>query len=81
MVKYIIKERINMFCDSAFFNGESERAKLWGNLRVRDLDYRLTTDSLEYISVSGRAIYRNYGTIRKNWSNEKIKVKLDISIR
>ena len=73
---HIIKERINMFCDSAFFNGESERAKLWGNVRVRDLDYRLTTDSLEYISASGRAIYRNYGTIRKNGSNEKIVSKI-----
>lgn len=73
---HIIKDRINMFCDSALFNGQSERAKLWGKVRVRDQDYRLTTDSLEYISTSGRAIYRNYGTIKKNGSNEMIVSKI-----
>ena len=73
---HIIRDKINMFCDSAFFNGKAERAKLWGNVRVRDLDYRLTTDSLEYISTSGRAIYRNYGTIKKIGSNEMIVSKV-----
>ena len=73
---HIIRDKINMFCDSAFFNGKAERAKLWGNVRVRDLDYRLTTDSLEYISSSGRAIYRNYGTIKKIGSNEMIVSKV-----
>jgi len=73
---HIIRDKINMFCDSAFFNGKAERAKLWGNVRVRDLDYRLTTDSLEYISSSGRAIYRNYGTIKKIESNEMIVSKV-----
>ena len=73
---HIIKEKINMFCDSAIFNGKTERAKLWGNVRIRDLDYRLTTDSIEYISPIGRAIYTNYGVIEKNGSNERIVSKI-----
>ena len=73
---HIIKDQINMFCDSALFNGGNERSQLWGNVRIRDLDYRLTTDSMEYISSSGIAIYKNYGVIKKNGSNEKIVSKI-----
>ena len=69
---HIIKNQINMFCDSALFNGKNDRAKLWGNVRIRDLEYRLSTDSIEYNSSLGRAVYRNYGVIKKIGSNEKI---------
>ena len=73
---HIIKGKINLFCDSALFNGKNESANLWGNVRVRDVDYRLTTDSLEYFSSNGRAVYRNYGVIKKIGSNEKISSRV-----
>ena len=73
---HIIKGKINLFCDSALFHGKKESANLWGNVRVRDVDYRLTTDSLEYFSSNGRAVYKNYGVIKKIGSNEIIRSRV-----
>ena len=55
---HIIKETLNIFCDSAYFNGIEDKSKLWGRVKMRDGDYKLTTDSIDYDSKSGRATYR-----------------------
>jgi len=73
---HIIKEKLNIFCDSAYFNGKTEKSKLWGRVKMRDGDYRLTTDSIEYDSKTGRAAYRNNGTIQKINSKERIISKI-----
>ncbi len=73
---HIIKDKLNIFCDSAFFNGQTEKSKLWGRVKMRDGDYKLTTDSIEYDSKTGRAIYRNNGTIQKINSKERITSKI-----
>ena len=72
---HIIKEQLNIFCDSAFFNGQTNTSKLWGRVKMRDGDYKLTTDSIEYDSSSGRATYRNHGLIQKINSKERITSK------
>ena len=73
---HIIKETLNIFCDSAFFNGIEDKSKLWGRVKMRDGDYKLTTDSIDYDSKSGRATYRTFGSIHKINSNERITSKI-----
>jgi lipopolysaccharide assembly outer membrane protein LptD (OstA) len=73
---HIIKETLNIFCDSAYFNGIEDKSKLWGRVKMRDGDYKLTTDSIDYDSKSGRATYRTFGSIHKINSNERITSKV-----
>lgn len=54
---------MNLFCDSLWYNGKTDLAFLWGHVRVRDQEYKLTTDSLEYNAKLGRAVYRHKGKI------------------
>ena len=73
---HIIKENLNIFCDSAFFDGQTKKSKLWGRVKMRDGDYKLTTDSIDYDSASGRATYRNHGEYKKINSKERITSKV-----
>lgn len=73
---HIIKENLNIFCDSALFDGNNERSKLWSRVKMRDGAYKLTTDSIDYDSATGRATYRNHGMIQKINSNERITSKV-----
>lgn len=66
------KDTLNMFCDSAYYNGKHRHAKLWGNVRVRDNEYKLTTDTLDYDAKAGQAFYRNGGRIQSIVSQEVI---------
>lgn len=54
---------LNLFCDSLWYNGKTEIAFLWGHVRARDQEYKLTTDSLEYNAKLGRATYRHKGKV------------------
>lgn len=56
-------DTLNLFCDSLSYNGKTKKAKLWGNVRVRDREYKLVTDTLEYDSKRSIAIYRHGGRI------------------
>ncbi|MDX1446130.1 OstA-like protein [Lishizhenia sp.] len=64
------KDTLNLFCDSLHYSLESEIAQLYGNVRVRDSEYKLTTDSLEYDVKKSAGIYRNGGKITSILSNE-----------
>lgn len=57
------KDTLNLFCDSLYYNSTTKKAKLWGNVRVRDREYKLETDTMEYDVAQGAAIYRHGGTI------------------
>lgn len=63
-------DSLNLFCDSLYYNGRTKMAKLWGNVRVRDREYKLTTDTLEYDAKSSKAIYRYGGKIENIESKE-----------
>lgn len=56
-------DTLNLFCDSMAYNGRTRKAKLWGNVRVRDREYKLVTDSLEYDAKKSQAIYRHGGRV------------------
>lgn len=63
-------DSLNLFCDSLYYNGRTRKAKLWGHVRVRDREYKLTTDTLEYDAKSSKAIYRYGGKIENIEQNE-----------
>ncbi len=63
-------DTLNLYCDSLYYNGKQKRAKLWGNVRVRDREYRLTTDTLEYDAKNTQVIYRNGGKLENSLSSE-----------
>jgi lipopolysaccharide assembly outer membrane protein LptD (OstA) len=64
------RDTLNLFCDSLHYDGKTKMANLWGNVRVRDNEYKLTTDELEYDADKGQAIYRTGGRIESILSQE-----------
>jgi len=70
------RDTLNMFCDSMFFDFSESYAKLWGNVRVRDNEYKLTTDSLDYDIEKDMGVYRNGGVITSITSPDKLSSKI-----
>lgn len=69
-------DTLNLFCDSMYYQGRNKLAKLWGHVRVRDREYKLITDSLDYDAAAGRAIYRNGGTVSSLTKPEVLKSRI-----
>jgi len=57
------RDTLNLFCDSLFYDGRTKQAKLWGNVRVRDNEFKLTTDTLDYDAKKGQAYYHHGGKV------------------
>ena len=57
------RDTLNLFCDSLFYDGRTKQAKLWGNVRVRDNEFKLTTDTLDYDAKKGQAHYHHGGKV------------------
>ena len=70
------KDTLNLFCDSLHYSLKKEIALLYGNVRVRDREYKLTTDSLEYDVKKGAGLYKNGGKINSIISNETLSSKI-----
>jgi lipopolysaccharide export system protein LptA len=70
------RDTLNLYCDSLFYDVEPDYAKLWGNVRVRDNEYRLETDSLDFYGKDNRAVYRNNGVITNIMSPERLESKV-----
>ncbi len=70
------KDTLNLYCDSLFFNMKTEYAKLWGNVRLRDNEYRLSTDSMDYDAKLDRGVYKNGGIITNIVSDERLTSKV-----
>jgi len=70
------EDTLNMFCDSLFFDTKKEFAKLWGNVRVRDNEYKLTTDSLDYDIKKNQGVYKNGGVITSIVTNDRLTSKV-----
>ncbi|MCJ8291584.1 MAG: hypothetical protein HRT58_18020 [Crocinitomicaceae bacterium] len=64
------RDTLNLFCDSLLYNGKTGKAKLWGNVRVRDNEYKLTTDTLEYDTRASQAVYKHGGRVESILSQE-----------
>ena len=70
------QDTLNLYCDSLFFDFEKRFAKLWGNVRVRDNEYKLTTDSLDYDLEKDMGVYKNGGEITSISSSDKLNSKI-----
>ena len=66
------KDTLNLYCDSLFFNMKTEYAKLWGNVRLRDNEYRLTTDSMDFDAKKDMGVYKNGGIITSIVTDERL---------
>lgn len=70
------KDTLNLFCDSLFYDGRTKKAKLWGNVRVRDNEYKLTTDTLDYDASIGQGSYHYGGTVISTLNQEKLNSRV-----
>lgn len=66
------EDTLNMFCDSLFFDTKKDYAKLYGNVRIRDNEYKLTTDSIDYDLKNNVGIYKNKGVITSISSSDRL---------
>lgn len=69
-------DTLNLFCDSLYYNGNNKFAKLWGHVRVRDREYKITTDSMDYDAKKSQAIYKNGAKIENILSKEILTSKV-----
>ncbi len=65
-------DTINMFCDSLIYDGKTKISKLQGNVRMRDKEYKLVTDSLEYNGEQSIGHYQNFATITSITNDMKL---------
>jgi len=56
-------DTVNLFCDSLKYDGNTSISKLMSNVRFRDNEYKLVTDSLEYNGNQSKGYYKNWATI------------------
>lgn len=63
-------DTLNLFCDSVYYNGKTKNAKLKGHVRLRDREYKVVTDTMEYNTKSAKATYRYGGRIENIKTNE-----------
>ncbi|MDX1652411.1 MAG: OstA-like protein [Brumimicrobium sp.] len=70
------QDTLNMFCDSLFVDTKKQFAKLWGNVSIRDLEYKLETDSLDYDLKINKGVYKNGGVITSILSPDKLTSKI-----
>ena len=65
-------DTINLFCDSLKYYGATKISKLQGNVRMRDKEYKLVTDSLEYDGNRSVGYYTNNAVITS--INQELKL-------
>jgi lipopolysaccharide export system protein LptA len=70
------QDTLNLFCDSLFYDLKQDYAKLWGNVRLRDNEYKLVTDSMEFFAKENKGVYKNWGTISSIVGKEELNSKV-----
>ena len=70
------RDTLNLFCDSLFYDGKDRKATLWGNVRVRDNEYKLTTDTLHYDTKKGQAYYHHGGKVESILTKEVLTSRI-----
>ena len=56
-------DTLNLFCDSLYFDGNTNLGILRGNVRFRDNEFKMTTDSLEFDANQSIGYYTNWAII------------------
>lgn len=69
-------DSINLYCDSIRYNGNTKIARLYGNVRVIDRQYRLTTDSLTYDAKRTLASYFTGGKLENTLGSDVLTSKV-----
>jgi lipopolysaccharide export system protein LptA len=69
-------DTLNLFCDSLYYDGNKRLANLYGNVSVRDQDYKITTQQMDYDAKNSVGIYRNWGRIESLTSTEVLTSKV-----
>ncbi len=70
------RDTLNLFCDSLNYNGNTRQATLWGHVRVRDSEYKLTTDTLYYDAAKSQAWYLHGGRVESTLTKEVLTSKV-----
>jgi lipopolysaccharide assembly outer membrane protein LptD (OstA) len=70
------RDTLNLYCDSLFYDGNVRKAKLWGNVRMRDNEFKMTTDTLEYDAKKSQAHYHHGGKVESILSQEVLTSKV-----
>lgn len=70
------QDTLNMYCDSLHYNLNNDFAKLYSNVRIRDNEYKLTTDSIGYNLKENFGVYLNGGLITSITSKEQLSSKV-----
>jgi lipopolysaccharide export system protein LptA len=65
-------DTLNLYCDSMHYNGSTQIGKLWGHVRVRDREFKISTDTLTFDSKKDVATYLNGGRIENIKRKEEI---------
>lgn len=66
------QDTLNMFCDSVFLDLKTDYAKLYSNVRIRNNEYKLVTDSLDYDLKREFGVYKNKGLITSISANDSL---------
>lgn len=56
-------DTLNLFCDSLYFDGQTNIGILRSNVRFRDNEYKMTTDSLKFDANQSIGYYTNWAVI------------------
>lgn len=70
------RDTLNLYCDSLRYNGKTKKAKLKGNVRVRDQEYKLTTQELDYDADLGQASYFSGGRVESSKTREVLTSRI-----
>ncbi|MBI3136875.1 MAG: hypothetical protein HYZ14_19525 [Bacteroidetes bacterium] len=65
-------DTINLFCDSLLYDGNTNISKLRSNVRFRDNEYKLVTDSLDYNGNLSLGYYKNHAVISSIRDDSKL---------
>jgi lipopolysaccharide export system protein LptA len=65
-------DTLNLYCDSMHYNDLKQVGKLWGHVRVRDREFKISTDTLTFDSKQDIATYTNGGRIENIKRKEEI---------
>lgn len=68
-------DTVNLFCDSLEYNGKTNISNLRSNVRFRDNEYLMLTDSLEYDGNRSVGSYKNWAKISSINSDLKLTSK------
>lgn len=71
-VHCIYNKEVNIYCDSMFYSSITRLARLRGNVRIRDFEYKITSSSMDYDFNKKCAYYRNMGRVEGITSDEVI---------